>query len=155
MVCQPCQAAWVWSDKAYTWRMMEEGRSYKEWQREMLICLEFGRDLAKGSLVSHLQTHNGVVKGRSGKEGDKEGGGNDPSTFWMSFPKKSGPKPCPVEGCSGRAETRTAMRVNLWHRHILETVVIMEEVNLPHPWCPLCDIMVLWSSLNGMHRRTA
>ena len=31
----------------------------------------------------------------------------------------------------------------------------MEEVNPPHPRCPLCDIMVPWRSLNGMQRRAS
>ena len=30
-------------------------------------------------------------------------------------------------------------------------MVILEEGNLPHPRFPMCDIMVLWRSLNGMH----
>ena len=32
-------------------------------------------------------------------------------------------------------------------------VVILEEGNLPHPWCPLCDMLVPWKDLNGTHRR--
>ena len=46
------------------------------------------------------------------------------------------------------------MRVHFWHRHVRDTVVILEEGNLPHPCCPLCDIMVPWKALNGTHRRT-
>ena len=47
------------------------------------------------------------------------------------------------------------MRVNFWNRHVRDTVVILEESNLPHPRCPLCDMLVPWKDLNGMHRRTA
>ena len=64
----------------------------------------------------------------------------------MEFPAEVGPRYCLVEGYSGRAVTRTAIRVKLWHR---------QEVNLPHPCFPLCDILVPWRSLNGMHRHTA
>ena len=33
-------------------------------------------------------------------------------------------------------------------------MVILEEFNLPQPRFPLCDIMVPWKTLNGMHRGT-
>ena len=81
--------------------------------------------------------------------------GNNPSTYRMVFTAREGARPCPVEGCSGLASTRTAMRVHFCHRHVRDTVVILEEGNLPHPLCPLCDMLVPWKALNGTHRRTA
>ena len=47
------------------------------------------------------------------------------------------------------------MGVKFWHRHNRDTVVILAEGNLPHPRCPLCDMMVPWRDLNGTHGRTA
>ena len=73
----------------------------------------------------------------------------------MAFLTREGPRTCQVEGFSGRASTRAAMRVQFWHRHVRDNVVILEEVNLPHPRCPLCDMLVPWKALNGMHRLTA
>ena len=61
---------------------------------------------------------------------------------------------CPVEGCLGRAGTRTAMRVHFWRRHVRDIVIIFEEGNLPHPRCPRCDIFVPWRALNGRHKNT-
>ena len=95
---------------------------------------------------------SGVVQKDDEGDGD---GGNDPRMFRMKFPANAGPRPCPVEGFSGRAVTQAAMRVNFWHRHVWDTMVILEEVNLPHPGCPLCDILVPWRDINRMHRRTA
>ena len=46
------------------------------------------------------------------------------------------------------------VRVHFWHRHVRYTVVILEEVNLPHPRYPQCD-MLIWKALNGIHMRTA
>ena len=46
------------------------------------------------------------------------------------------------------------MRVHLWHQHIRDTMVILEEGNLPHPRFPLCGMLVPWKDLNGTHRRT-
>ena len=111
--------------------------------------------MEKGSLVTHRQTHNGVEKGGLGTEGDEAYGGNNPITYRIYFPAKAGPKPCPVEGCSGRESIWMEMRVHFWHRNVRDTVVILEEGNLPHPWCPMCDIMAPWRNLNGTHRRTS
>ena len=73
----------------------------------------------------------------------------------MAFPARAGPRPCPVEGCSGHASTWTAIKVHLWHRQVRDTVVILDEVKLPQPRCPLCGMLVNWKALNGIHRRTA
>ena len=47
------------------------------------------------------------------------------------------------------------MQVHLFHWHVRDTVIILEEVNLPHPRCPRCDIMVPCHALNGSHLTTA
>ena len=43
------------------------------------------------------------------------------------------------------------MKVHFWHRNVRDIVVILEEGNLPHPRCPLCDMMVPWKAMNGTH----
>ena len=62
-VCRPFRAARVRVDGAYTRRVTREGRSFKEWERERVICPECGKELARGSLLTHHQTQNGVYKG--------------------------------------------------------------------------------------------
>ena len=47
------------------------------------------------------------------------------------------------------------MKVQLWHRNVRDTVVILEEGSLPHPLCPMCDIMEPWISLNVFQKSTA
>ena len=71
----------------------------------------------------------------------------------MNFPK-GGKQQCPVEGCPGVSETRAAMWVHFVHRHVHDTVVILEEVNLPLPRCPRCDLQVTRRALNGRHLGT-
>ena len=46
------------------------------------------------------------------------------------------------------------MRVHFWHRNVRDTVAILEEGNLLHPQCPLCDMLVPWKALNVTHRNT-
>ena len=47
------------------------------------------------------------------------------------------------------------MMLHFLHRYVWDTVVILEEGNLPHPWCPRCDMLVPWSTLNERHIATA
>ena len=54
----------------------------------------------------------------------------------MAFPANGGLRICPVEGCLGQAATRTDMRVHFLHHNVKDTVVVLEEGNLPHPRCP-------------------
>ena len=43
------------------------------------------------------------------------------------------------------------MQVHFVHRHVQDTVVILEEVNFPHPRCARCDMQVPRKALNGSH----
>ena len=47
------------------------------------------------------------------------------------------------------------MRVHFLHRHVLYTVVILEEGNLSQPRLPRCDMLVSRRALNGRHPATA
>ena len=47
------------------------------------------------------------------------------------------------------------MRVHFVHRHVQDTVVMLEEGNLPHPRSPRCDMQVPRKALNGSHLGTA
>ena len=49
---------------------------------------------------------------------------------------------------------RTAMRVHFLHWHVLDTVVILEEGNSPHPQCAQCNMLVPRRALNGSHPAT-
>ena len=73
----------------------------------------------------------------------------------MSFPAKRCRRRCPVERCPGVLATQAAMRVHFVHRHVHNTVVILEEGNLPLPRCPLCDLQVSRKALNGRHLGTS
>ena len=47
------------------------------------------------------------------------------------------------------------MRVHSFHCHVWDTVIILEQVNLLHPLCPWCKIMVPWVALNSHNLATA
>ena len=126
---------------------------YVERQREQIECVDCGEFLAVGSMSSHLMTRHRKAAGRRRSwTPQMEGGGK---TYRMSSPTKGGPRRCPVEGCPGALATRTAMRVHFVHRHVQDTVVMLEEGKLPHPRCPRCDMQVPRKALNGRQLGTA
>ena len=49
---------------------------------------------------------------------------------------------------------RTEMREHFVHRHVLDTVVMLEEGNFPHQLCAWCDMQVPWRALNRRHPGT-
>ena len=73
----------------------------------------------------------------------------EPRLYKMSFSAKDGKRRCPVEGCPGVSATRAAMQVHFVHPHVHDTVVILEEGNLPLPRCPRCNLQVSRKALNG------
>ena len=113
-------------------------------------CKECGEQLAVGSLSSHMMTRHGKAAGRRRQCNTPEEG-RVPQEYRMSFTPKGGPRTCPVEGCPGKMATRTAMRVHFVHWHVLDTVVMLEEGNYPHPRCAKCDMQVPQRALNGCH----
>ena len=136
--------------------MTGEGPTFRERKIERVECRDCGKEVAAGSLDSHRMSHHGKARERRRKWTDAAtggGGGGEPKTYRIEFPK-GGTKECPVAGCPGRAETRTAMRVHFWRQHVRDIVIILEGGNLPHPRCPRCDMFVPWRSLNGRHNST-
>ena len=104
--------------------------------------------LTVGSLSSHLMTQHGRAAGKR-RQWITPAAGSGPHSYRISFPENRGPHKCLVEGCPGRVVTRTAMRVNFVHWHVLDVVVILEEVKFPHPRCARCDMQVPRRALNG------
>ena len=47
------------------------------------------------------------------------------------------------------------MWVHFVHRHVHDTVVILEEGNLPLPRYPRCNLQVSRKALNGRHLETS
>ena len=110
--------------------------------------------MTAGLLAIHWQTQNGVEAGGRNQWDTPLPPDGEPQTYLMLFPSAVGPRECPAEEYRGRAMTRTAMIVNFLHIHVQETVIILEEGNLSHPWCPQCDILVPCKALNGWHTTT-
>ena len=130
------------------------GPTYRERLKYQVSCGKCGEMLEVGYLSSHLMTQHGREAGRR-RQWNTPAVGSGPWSYRMSFPAKGGPQKCPVSGCPGRVVTRTSMQVHFVHRHVLDTVVIPEEGNSPHPRCARCDIQVPQRALNGLHPGTS
>ena len=72
----------------------------------------------------------------------------------MAFPTIGPPRECQFEGSRGQAATMTSMRVHFLHRHVQDTVVILDGGNLHHPRCPRYEMLLPWKDLNGRHITT-
>ena len=132
---------------------MGEGNSYRERQRDRVECEECGEHLAVGSMSSHLMTRHGKAAGRR-RQWTTTIEDRVLQEYRMSFSAKGCPRRFPVEGCPGTLVTSTAMRVHFVHHHVLDTVVMLEEGNFPHPRCARCDMQVPQRALNGRHPGT-
>ena len=51
----------------------------------------------------------------------------------MAFPKKARLRHLQVEGFSRLVVKWNVMKVNLWHRHVRDNVIILKEGNPPSP----------------------
>ena len=88
--------------------------------------------MAAGYLAVHRMTQH--VRAAEERRGWKTSDtGEELRMYCMAFLSKGGPRSCLVEGCPGGAATKTDMRVHFLHRHVLDTVFILEEGNLSHP----------------------
>ena len=156
MTCRLCPAEGNKSEVAYGRKMTGEGPTYHKRQKERVDCGDCRKGMAAGSLEVHRMMQHGKAKeDKWSWNNATAGGGGEPHTYWIEFPTKWGTREFPVEGCPGRAGTRTAMRVHFWCRHVRDIVIILEKGNLPHPRCSLCDMLIPWRSLNGRHNNTA
>ena len=88
-------------------------------------CLECREEMTLVSLEVHLQAHYGTSKGGRQHQGTTAPG-REPLTYKMAFPTVRGTRNCPAEGCWGQAVTWTAVRVQFFHRHVQDTVIILD-----------------------------
>ena len=78
-------------------------------------------------MEAHWMIQHGKAQADKWSWNEAATGGGEAQTYRIEFPTKGGTRECPVEGCPGRAGTRTAMRVHFWCRHVRDIVIILEE----------------------------
>ena len=73
-------------------------------------------------------------------------------TYKVVFLTAGGARNYPIKWYRVWSAKRTAMMVHFLHRYVKDTVIILEEGNIPHP---RCNILMSWKALNGRHVTTA
>ena len=91
--------------------------------------------MAISSLVVYIQMQHGKVMGGR-QHWVTTALSREPHTYRMNFPTAGVPQNWPIEGYPRRAVKRTAMRVNLFHWHGQNTVIILEEGKSPTHGAP-------------------
>ena len=112
--------------------MTGEGPTYQERQKERVECGDSRKEMAAESLTSHQMTQHGKDCTSVESWNKSATGVGETQTYWIYSPTKEETREYPVEGCPGRAGTRTAMRVTFWRRHIRDIVIILKEGNFQH-----------------------
>ena len=79
----------------------------------------------------------------------------EPQLYRVSFSKLACYIGLPVRFCRVRAKKCTYLQIHYVSLHVQETVVMMEESNLPQRRCLVWNIIVLWELLNHCHSNTA
>ena len=148
MVCRLCQAEGTHSETAYGSRMTKSGNSYRKRQQVRIQRKEYREEMALGLLEGNMQTQHGEGSGgetalgihrhRWGtayiQDGIYDRRGTAELSHWV-MSRTSSDK----DGDAG----------TFFHRHIWDTVIILEEGNLPQQRCPRCDMLVPWRAFNG------
>ena len=149
MVRQPYHASGGMSEEAYERRTTGKGPTFWDLQRRRVECSECRVELAMGSLLMHRQSKQGVGRGDQGRAPPPPPSPGEAQTYRVSFPKRLSRLRCPVERCLGGVLSRTNLWIYFLHRHVQDTIVILEEGTQPYPRCTQCDIFVPQKALNG------
>jgi len=152
MTCVPGFIRSHVSDTSYRRRTSGEGASLRERQRRRVECSECGKSLAASSLSTHLLTQHGKAPRNIAARNDSAG--RQPAEYRVSFPKTLRCLICPVEGCGGSARSHEGLRRHFMHRHVRDTLVILQEGSHPLPRCELCDMFVGSYAIGRGHQNT-
>ena len=61
---------------------------------------------------------------------------------------------CLVKGCSGRETSHTNLHIHYIHRHLEDTIVVLNKGPCPHPWRNQCNIFIPQKKMLARHLGT-
>eukprot|EP00978_Attheya_sp_CCMP212_P011354 scaffold28024_cov58-Attheya_sp.AAC.2 len=118
------------SNYAYERRMTGIGESYQARQQRRVVCPVCDASLAQSSLQHHLRVQHGQTT-PVGREPAPAVGLS--AEYLVSSPKMVNSIDCPIEGCPGKATSKANPRAHFMHRHVKDTLIILDEGTFPHP----------------------
>ena len=153
MSCHPGAIRGRCSMEGYKRRHKGTGDTYVKRKGKRTVCPvpSCGKDLALGSLQSHLRTQHGMDSSSSIINEPTE---LAPRSYKLSFIHQSGHSrhkvPCPVEGCLYQAATAANLRRHFFSRHYTYRLHLEEDGSVPSV-CRACGISVSPFSLRCGH----
>ncbi len=150
MTCSPGFIRTHVSREACMRRTNHLGGSYRLQQRRRVSCPECNKDLAAGSLRSHLRSQHGLDLLPTPVVQQVP----DPPEVTLRFPRslEDTRVSCPIPGCTGSATTRYGMRRHFGFRHP-DSILHIPEDGMPPPLrCPICHAAVTANAMRRGHR---
>ena len=139
---------------AYGRRITGEGPTYRERHKGRVQCGECrGED--GGRVFGGSQDDSAWESGRGATDLEKLGHGGRAADLSNGLSTQGSPAELPVGGMHGPSGNEDGNSGSFLNRHVLDTMVILEEGNLPHPRCTQCNILVPRRTLNSRYPSTA
>ena len=148
MTCTPRSIRSHVSESALKRRHEGGGESYRAKKRRRSMCPLCDKDLAVGSLPSHLRSQHG--QDATGNIALAPGPRNF-ATYSISPPTRVR-IPCPVEGCSGGANNGNALRRHFNQCHPDATIINRREASYAFRRCEHCGLQCSPNNWKAGHR---
>ena len=146
MICTPGYIRTYYSTHAYKRKVEDQGDTYRERKRRRTTCASCAKDLALGSLLSHMRTQHGEEL-----PPPMLVAAPPPREFTVGpWPKgQAFLQPCPFEECPFRAQTQNLLRRHFATQHPGSTFRVRGEIL--HPPCVQCGMQVTPNALKRGH----
>ena len=108
-------------------------------------------EMTKGSLMAHRQSNQKLGQEGKGILNTSPPPPRETQNYRISFLVALMHLIFPVEGCQGGETIWINLQVHFTHRHMQESIVIMEEIHHPYSRCSKCYIFISKQALNGRH----
>ena len=146
MICLPGAIRTYYSEAAYKRKLEGHGETYSQRKRRRIDCVECGRDLAVGSVTSHMRSQHGMEPVPPGPAAPLS------HTHYADVYRQTRRHPitCPVPDCIYSARSENLLRRHFATRHPGDTFQVRGEIfNAP---CERCGMQVAPNNLARGHR---
>eukprot|EP00978_Attheya_sp_CCMP212_P005927 scaffold13219_cov61-Attheya_sp.AAC.3 len=131
----------------------------REWVQESYDVLigifeHVGLRMNASKTKYHLRVQHGRQMPQAGRE-PAPAVGLTTGEYIVSFPKTVSLINCPIKGCPGKATSRAYLHTHFMHRHVKDTLIILDEGTFPHPRCDHCGMFVPRPAVYTSHPNTA
>jgi hypothetical protein len=136
MICTPGFIRTYYSTAAYKRKLSHQGDTYRQRKRRRTTCATCGKDLAEGSLLSHVRSQHGGEFPPPTMVAP-----SPPMDYTVRWPDGRGSSaPCPSAGCPYRADSENLLRRHFATQH--PTCAFTVRGQICHPRCERCGMQI-------------